>query len=182
MTQESHRRQASWDLPHLGEGTRQQKPSPPGPASRYRLQGHCSSKPRRSPSPTAAHSTTSPARGSKDAIPTYLYLGSQTCFFFPFSRKFYSRREDGIICTWIRSSVPRTCSEHLVGAPPKGLNYLCSRGSQIPKITGNRVGISWVGLEISLGNREGVARSTGCRERLDHWSLRPTSPGSSKTS
>jgi len=88
---------------------------------------------------------------------------------------------DGIICTWLRSSVP-TCWEHLVGAPPKGLNYLCSRGSQIPKITGNRVGISWVGLEISLGNREGVAGGTRYRERLDHWSLRPTSPGSSKTS
>ena len=62
---------------------------------------------------------------------------------------------DERVCTWLRPQVPRTHSEYLVGGPPKGLNYLCSTGGQIPKIPGNRVGMSWVGLETSLGDREG---------------------------
>lgn len=65
--------------------------------------------------------------------------------------------------TWLRPQVPRTHSEYLVGGPPKGLNDLCSTGGQIPKIPGNRVGISWVGLETSLGDREG-GRALGGEE------------------
>lgn len=42
-------------------------------------------------------------------------------------------RDKGI-CAWLRPSVPRT---HSVCGPPKGLNYFCSTGGQMPKIPGN---------------------------------------------
>ena len=93
LTQESRRRQASWDLPHLGEAPANRSPLHRAPCPATGCKAMITAQPRRSPSPPPVSSPQhNLACGSKDAIPTYLFLGSQTCF-FPFSRKFYSRRE-----------------------------------------------------------------------------------------
>lgn len=76
------------------------------------------------------------------------------------------------ICSWLRPNVPRT---HSVCGLPKGLNYFCTIGEQILKISGNRARVSWVGLVTSLGDQR-TGRALGWRGSLNHQSLLPTWP------
>lgn len=76
------------------------------------------------------------------------------------------------ICSWLRPNVPKT---HSVCGLPKGLNYFCSIGERILKISGNRARVSWVGLVTSLGDQR-TGRALGWRGSLNRQSLRPTLP------
>lgn len=114
-----------------------------------------------------------------EAVPHSLNLGAKPSHSSPsLENSTTEGGRDERICAWRRPNIPRTRS---VCGPPKGLNYFCSTGGQIPKIPGNGAHVPWVGLMTSLGNKK-IGRALGCTGSLNHWSLVPTLPGSRETS
>lgn len=114
-----------------------------------------------------------------EAFPHSLNLGAKPSYSSPsLENSTAEGGKDERICAWRRPNIPRTRS---VCGPPKGLNYFCSTGGQIPKIPGNGAHVPWVGLMTSLGNKK-VDRVLCGMGSLNHRSLVPTLPGSRKTS